>query len=90
MFDDPYWVEDRSEEQQERFEVWLAKVRLQNLVVIEIGAGNALPTVRRLSDSLTDAKLIRINPNDTDVPPHGLALKSGALEALIKINEIIE
>ena len=40
---------------------------MQNLVVIELGAGKAIPTVRRFSERTAKAKkggFIRINPQD--------------------------
>ena len=51
-----------------RLESWLKEV--QNLVVIELGAGKAIPTVRRFSERTAKAKkgVIRINPQDAGVP----------------------
>lgn len=51
-----------------RLESWLKEV--QNLVVIELGAGKAIPTVRRFSERTAKAKkggFIRINLQDAGV-----------------------
>lgn len=71
---------------------WLRKT--QRPVVIEIGAGKAVPTVRNFSERTAKQKkggLIRINPIDAGVPKmHFLSLEMGGLEALRKIDEILQ
>jgi hypothetical protein len=61
------------------------------LAVIELGAGTAVPTIRRLSERLVrrGGRLIRINPREAQVPAgeHGLAL--GALEGLRRIEAVL-
>ena len=55
-------------------------------VVLEIGAGTHVPTVRLLGESL-GLPLIRINPGEADmgsVP--GVGIAAGALEALEALN----
>lgn len=64
MFNDARWRSDRSRQQQTAFEVWLERV--MRPVVIELGAGTAIPTVRRLGESLA-AALIRINLREPQV-----------------------
>ncbi|NUT91199.1 MAG: NAD-dependent protein deacetylase, partial [Saccharothrix sp.] len=62
---------------------WRRGVR--NLVVLEIGAGVAVPTVRRQAElaSAASGALIRINPREPDVRHgRGVSLPMGALEAL--------
>jgi len=65
MFDDWDWIAARQRAQFTALEKWLAAVR--NLVVIEIGAGTAIPTVRRFGEN-QNAPLIRINKTDSQVP----------------------
>jgi hypothetical protein len=69
--------------------LWLEKVQNKNqkLVIIEIGAGKAVPTVRLTSERiarLLNGFLIRINPRDYDVPTNinAVSLKVGGLEGL--------
>ena len=59
---------------------------MQNLVVIELGAGKAIPTVRRFSERTAKAKkggFIRINLQDA------LSLEMKALEALKAIDRLL-
>lgn len=60
MFGDFGWVEGTGNERTERLLEWLGKH--QRPVTIELGAGNALPTVRAFCHSL-HTPLIRINPD---------------------------
>lgn len=59
MFNDMRWNEQRTLAQEQRFHTWLQQVC--NPVVIELGAGVAIPTVRRVGEALK-CPLIRINP----------------------------
>ena len=70
MFNDALWNPEISEAQHRRFRDWLAKIQGSRLVVIEVGAGSAIPTARRLSVSLNtthNARLTRINPREPEV-----------------------
>ena len=83
MFDDWDWLERRSLEQHERLRSWLGRVG--RLLVIEIGAGTAIPTVRRMSESV-GGRLIRINPDEPRLGgAEGVSLECGGLEALAAI-----
>ncbi len=83
MFGDWQWVSWRTESQMARLHEWLGTVCLP--VVIEIGAGTAIPTVREFGARLS-APLIRINPTDARVTqPGDVALQMGALEAITLI-----
>lgn len=64
------------------------------VVVIEIGAGHAVPTIRHKGEGLTrkfNGTLIRINPRDTDLPDgdQHVSLPMGGLEALTKISALL-
>ena len=71
MFDDWGWVDRRSALQEDHLAQWLAKVR--NLLVIEIGAGTAIPSVRDFSENC-GGQLVRINPDEAEVPGNGRAI----------------
>ncbi len=63
------------------------------MVIIECGAGTALPTVRRLCERVVqthDARLIRIDPREPNVPQGHVGLAMGALEGLRAIQELRE
>jgi NAD-dependent SIR2 family protein deacetylase len=84
MFGDGAWVERRANEQAARLESWLDSV--QHPVVIEIGAGTAIPSVRYFGEQVArrfEAGLVRINPRDGAVPgPRHVSLPFGALAGL--------
>ncbi|MBI5898234.1 MAG: NAD-dependent deacetylase [Rhodocyclales bacterium] len=65
MFGDWDWIEARSREQERRLAAWLQTV--ERPVVVEVGAGSTVATVRAFVHSL-DAPLIRINPRESQVP----------------------
>lgn len=87
MFGDYYWQARRSDIQEERMAQWLSQVN--NLAVIELGAGTSVPTVRRFSEYVAqqaNTLLVRINPDDNHIPQKvrgkHFSLAMGALEAL--------
>jgi len=84
MFGDWGWVSDRHDAQSQRLQHWLAQV--ERCVVIEIGAGTAVPSVRHFSQLMVAAhggRIVRINLREPDVAPaFGVGLACGALEAL--------
>lgn len=85
MFGDWQWVNWRTEFQRARFHEWRETV--YRPVVIEIGAGMAIPTVREFGERL-NVPLIRINPTDAQVNRLGdVALQMGALEAITAISK---
>lgn len=85
MFGDWHWVNWRTEFQKARFQEWRETV--YRPVVIEIGAGMAIPTAREFGERL-NAPLIRINPIDAQVNrPGDVALQMGALEAISAISK---
>lgn len=71
MFGDWGWVERRTELQHRRLQEWLAAV--DRLVCIEIGAGSNIATVRHFSEQQA-GRLVRINPNETEVPSDGRSI----------------
>lgn len=78
MFNDTEWVATRTDEQYQRMQSWMDTVKRP--VVIEIGAGTHIPSVRHQGESLR-APLVRINPtaagvrrrSDVSLPTSGLA-----------------
>ena len=72
--------------QETKYEKWKIKNKGKKLLVIEIGAGNVIPTVRRESENIAkyyNGNLIRINPREFDVDSdYGFSIPFGALEGL--------
>ena len=89
MFGDYGWLPYRSNEQSRKYEEWLAQVDPTKLVIIEMGAGTAIPSVRYNSERLSDegATLIRINPRESH--DGDIQIPSGALQALLDMQEEI-
>ena len=91
MFHDTGWVEARTDAQSDRQEVWLASVKRP--VVIELGAGTTIPSVRYFSQRVVDelgGSLVRINPYQSGVPAgQGVALAAGASAGLAAIGRAL-
>jgi len=91
MFGDWAWNSKRSHIQDSNFQAFIDTIRDKNLsiVIIEIGAGEAVPTVRHLSEEVAQVLngfLIRINPRDYDTPSNlGVGLPFGGLEGIKRI-----
>lgn len=90
MFGDWGFSAIRQREQQERLQLWLRDnvANKLKIVVIELGAGKVIPTVRNFSEEIHtqyNANFIRINPKDFDSPQDVVSLPLGAQEALEKI-----
>lgn len=89
MFGDWAWSDARSSRQRRRLEAWLRQAR--RLLVIEIGAGLAIPSVRRFSETMVlqqGARLIRINPREPQVAGRlDVGLPLPALQALQALHE---
>lgn len=87
MFGDSHWVPERYDRQELLLSQWMLKPR--KLVIIELGAGLAVPTVRRFGER-QGVPLIRINVRN----PEGrhsdiVSIPMGACEALSKIQAVI-
>lgn len=88
MFGDWHWDPRRCTEQDERREAWLRAQRERRLVVVECGAGTAIPTVRDTAESHARGPhtLVRLNPREPEVPSGQLGGAIGALAGLERID----
>jgi NAD-dependent SIR2 family protein deacetylase len=89
MFGDRDWVPDRSRRTMDGVTAWRRELRGSRLVVVELGAGTAVPTVRRQAElaSAASGALIRINPREPDVRHgRGIPIATGALAALSELD----
>lgn len=83
MFGDWQWLNFRERIQHDRLKRWLAHT--ERPVIIELGAGNHIPTVRVFGHS-TDAPMIRINPREAEVTrERDVSIASGALDGMYQI-----
>jgi len=87
MFNDWTWISDRTDSQQQRFAQWLRGIAFAKakLVVLEIGAGTAVPSVRMTCETLAHtygATLVRINPHEPGGDAPCLSIPGTALSTL--------
>ncbi|MDR5855363.1 Sir2 family NAD-dependent protein deacetylase [Caballeronia sp. LZ062] len=87
MFGDWNWIDTQCVQQERRLAAWLAGV--ERLVVVELGAGRALPTVRRFSER-HGPRVVRINPREPGIAPGvGVGIAGGAKETLLRLDRAL-
>lgn len=92
MFGDGAWISDRTARQERIFQRFLTDMD-DPAVVVEMGAGTAVPTIRNLGERLAGSRgaaLIRINPREPHVAPPHVSLPCGALEGLRAIEAALK
>lgn len=88
MFGDGSWIETRTEQQMMRLANWLPNVR--KLIVVELGAGRAIPTVRRFSERC-GPRVVRINPREFSIDPsRGVGIAGNALDVLRVLDGMLD
>lgn len=96
MFNDWNWVSRRSDLQTRVESKWLESLadNQARVVVVEIGAGTAIPSVRHFSHRISHefrGCIVRINPTDSRVPSsRDVGLTMGSLAALHAIDLLIK
>jgi NAD-dependent SIR2 family protein deacetylase len=93
MFGDSSWLQERVIEQNHAFERFIKANTDRNMVVIEMGAGTAISTIRtaseRLGRKLKHATVIRINPREPRIGSPHISMTCGALEGLQRIDNML-
>jgi NAD-dependent SIR2 family protein deacetylase len=91
MFGDFGWIADRTYDQQRRFEAFAQEAVDDGTVVIEMGAGTSIPTIRMTSERLggRGATVVRINPREPRIGEQHVSLPLGALEGLTAIDRAL-
>jgi NAD-dependent SIR2 family protein deacetylase len=88
MFGDAGWIPDRSDAQTARLRKWMDYGA--NIVAIELGAGTAIPTVRRFTERC-GLRYVRINPTEPQTRGAlGVGLRGGAVDVLRRLASFIE
>jgi NAD-dependent SIR2 family protein deacetylase len=94
LFDDDDFVWQHLTPQVEAKDAWLVAAINAPGVVVEIGAGTAVPAVRDFGVQVSASHgwpLIRINPREPDASgEHDVALQLGALDALTQIDALMK
>lgn len=88
MFGDGGFDPVLTDAQERRFASYLADVAGGEIVVVEVGAGTTVPTIRQIGQHVVDrhgATLVRINPREA----HGgtIPVAAGALDAITAIDD---
>ena len=84
MFGDGQFLEARTETQFRGYSRWLQSAELRRCVVIEIGAGTAVPTIRFHSERMQQmgSTLIRINPRQAHGPPGTKSMETTGVDGI--------
>lgn len=86
MFNDMGWISHQQDQQAKRLKAFLKSQHRP--IVIEMGAGTAIPTVRYFSEQFAPG-LIRINPREYTLPAQGgLALAATAEQGVHSIYQV--
>lgn len=92
MFNDFSWLSVRTRAQERAYDEFLTDHRGARMVVLEMGAGTAIPTIRFMGESLAhtgQATLIRINPREAQAPAGAISISAGALAGLEAIDRLL-
>ena len=91
MFGDWGWNEHRAQTQETRLHALLRKARRP--LVIELGAGTAIPSVRHFGQQVIqqhNGRMVRINPREPQVAsPLDVGLAMGSMAALTAIDSLL-
>ena len=90
MFGDGMFNDTNVLKQNERFRKWLNHTKDMNIVILEIGVGTTIPTIRNFNDTRTktnkNCKLIRINPKEYQTfNVNDIGIQGGGLEIMKRI-----
>lgn len=94
MFNDGSFNDKRISLQKQNYKTWLKYKENKNILIIELGAGTAIPSMRLFGENFCNKNkiLLRINPNECYFPKffkNGIGVQMGALQALEMIDELI-
>lgn len=90
MFGDYSWLPNRSHDQAERLDDFLNFASNKNIVIVEVGAGTAVPSIRYTSERLArrnNATAIRINLRESQIGGGNISIPMRGLEAITLIDE---
>ena len=91
MFSDFSWLGHRTDHQERLFGLFLEENKDRQIVVVEIGAGTSIPTIRHLSERLGRRRgvtVVRINPREPWIDDPHMSIPDDALAALRAIEAI--
>lgn len=92
MFGDWHWDSSRTDAQEQRLRQFMDGLDGARVVVVECGAGTAIPSVRRFCEGVARSpggSLIRINVREPQVPRGHVGIAAGAADTLEQIDEVL-
>jgi NAD-dependent SIR2 family protein deacetylase len=91
MFGDFGWVADRTYDQQRGFDAFADQHLDDGTVVVEMGAGTSIPTIRHASERLGGhgGLVVRINPREPQIGSQHVSMATGAVEGLSAIERAL-
>ncbi len=92
MFGDYSWLHQRCARQEQRLDGFLRVHREQPTVVIEIGAGTSVPTIRNTSEHLgrrSQTVVLRINPREPQIKGPHFSFATGAVATLTQLDNLL-
>jgi NAD-dependent SIR2 family protein deacetylase len=92
MFGDMTWISARRDKIVDGYASWLANVPRTDMVIVEVGAGTAVPSVRRQSEQVAQSKyaqLIRINIRESQGPDGTISIAEPGLAAIRAIDSAL-
>jgi NAD-dependent SIR2 family protein deacetylase len=92
MFGDWGWIPHRAHAQDRRLDAFVDALGDRPLVVVELGAGTSIPTIRLASErlgALPGALVVRVNPREAQIRPPHLSIAAGALDGLSAIDRAL-
>ena len=93
MFDDSAWISDRKNQQLYKFRQFRKTNQGKKTVVIEIGVGTAIPSIRIISEEIgseNDCSVIRINPREPEIAHPHISLTCEALAGICEIDTLLD
>ena len=91
LFGDNLWTCSRHAEQMKRYVAWREGLQGARLVVLELGAGTVIPSVREQCEHVAherDGVLVRVNPFEAECD-EGISLPMGACAALTQLDRML-
>ena len=90
MFNDSGFNATETDKQEKLFNQFMNKwdKGSDKIVIIEIGAGTAIPTIRNIGEHIQEfvgSQLVRINPRESHGPKGTISISKGGVEALASI-----
>lgn len=87
MFDDWHWNDRRQVQQEARLFDWLQQVKRP--LVIELGAGSHIPTVRRFGEEHA-WRIVRVNLREATIPAPHIGIASTSLDFFLQLQEHLQ